>query len=43
LNIGMRLGEGSGAALVVSLLQSALALHAEMATFAQANVSEKEA
>jgi len=43
LNIGMRLGEGSGAALVVSLLQSALALHGEMATFAQANVSEKEA
>lgn len=42
LNIGMRLGEGSGAALVVSLLQSALALHNEMATFAQAGVSEKE-
>ncbi|MEY8246794.1 MAG: nicotinate-nucleotide--dimethylbenzimidazole phosphoribosyltransferase [Bermanella sp.] len=42
LNLGMRLGEGSGAALVVSLLQSALALHNEMATFAEANVSEKE-
>ncbi len=42
LNIGMRLGEGSGAALVVSLLQSAVALHNEMATFAQAGVSEKE-
>ena len=41
LSIGMRLGEGSGAALVVSLMQSALALHNEMATFTQAGVSEK--
>jgi len=40
LNIGMRLGEGSGAAVVVSLMQSALALHNEMATFSQAGVSE---
>lgn len=43
LNIGMRLGEGSGAAVVVSLMQSALALHNEMATFAQAGVSEGDA
>jgi nicotinate-nucleotide--dimethylbenzimidazole phosphoribosyltransferase len=43
LNIGMRLGEGSGAAIVVSLMQSACALHNEMATFSQAGVSEKEA
>lgn len=42
LNIGMRLGEGSGAAVVVSLMQSAVALHNEMATFAQAGVSESE-
>ncbi len=42
LNIGMRLGEGSGAAIVVSLMQSAVALHNEMATFSQAGVSEKE-
>jgi nicotinate-nucleotide--dimethylbenzimidazole phosphoribosyltransferase len=42
LSIGMRLGEGSGAALVVSLMQSAVALHNEMATFEQAGVSEKE-
>lgn len=41
LNIGMRLGEGSGAALVVALLQSAVQLHYEMATFSQAGVSEK--
>ena len=40
LNIGMRLGEGSGAAVVVSLMQSAVALHNEMATFTQAGVSE---
>lgn len=41
LNIGMRLGEGSGAAVVVSLMQQAIALHNEMATFEQAQVSEK--
>jgi len=41
LNIGLRLGEGSGAAVVYAILQSALKLHAEMATFEQANVSEK--
>ena len=40
LNIGMRLGEGSGAAVVVSLMQSAVALHNQMATFSQAGVSE---
>ena len=40
LNIGMRLGEGSGAAVVVSLMQSAVALHNQMATFEQAGVSE---
>lgn len=42
LNIGMRLGEGSGAAVVVSLMQSAVALHNQMATFDSAGVSEKE-
>ena len=40
LDFGMRLGEGSGAALAVCLIQSALKLHAEMATFAEASVSE---
>lgn len=39
LNLGMRLGEGSGAAVVVPLLQSACRLHNEMATFAEAGVS----
>ena len=40
LDAGMRLGEGSGAALAVPLVKMALALHNEMATFAEAGVSE---
>ncbi len=40
LNCGMRLGEGSGAAVAVPLLRSAIALHNEMATFTEANVSK---
>jgi len=40
LNMGMRLGEGSGAAVAVTLLRSAIALHNNMATFAEAGVSE---
>lgn len=43
LDLGMRLGEGSGAAVAVPLLRTACALHAGMATFAQAGVSEKSA
>ncbi|MDD4881580.1 MAG: nicotinate-nucleotide--dimethylbenzimidazole phosphoribosyltransferase [Gallionellaceae bacterium] len=39
LDLGMRLGEGSGAAVAVSLLRSACALHNGMATFAEAGVS----
>ncbi len=39
LNLQMRLGEGSGAALAVPLIQSALRLHREMATFAEAGVA----
>ena len=41
VDLGMRLGEGSGAAVVVPLLRNACALHNEMATFAEAGVSEK--
>ncbi len=41
LNLGMRLGEGSGAAIAVPLLRSACALHNQMATFADAGVSDK--
>ena len=39
LDLGMRLGEASGAALAVPLLRGALACHAGMATFAQAGVA----
>lgn len=39
LALDMRLGEGSGAVLAVPILQSALALHRDMATFSQAGVS----
>ena len=41
LSLGMRLGEGSGAATAVPLLRLACALHDGMATFAEAAVSEK--
>lgn len=42
LQLGMRLGEGSGAAAAVPLLQLACALHCGMATFAEAGVSEQD-
>lgn len=41
LQLGMRLGEGSGAATAVPLLRLACALHNNMATFAEAGVSDK--
>ncbi|MBE0692331.1 MAG: nicotinate-nucleotide--dimethylbenzimidazole phosphoribosyltransferase, partial [Aquamicrobium sp.] len=40
LDLGMRLGEASGACLAVNVLRAALACHAGMATFAEAGVSE---
>ena len=39
LALGMRLGEGSGAALAVGVLRSAIACHDGMATFAEAGVA----
>ena len=39
LDLGMRLGEASGAALAVPLLRAALACHTGMATFAEASVA----
>lgn len=39
LALGMRLGEGSGAAMALGLLKGALACHRDMATFTQAGVS----
>ena len=40
LDLGMRLGEGSGAAAAVPVLRTALALHNGMATFDEAGVSD---
>jgi len=40
LDLGMRLGEGSGAAVTVPLLRQACALHNNMATFAEAGVAD---
>lgn len=41
LDLGLRLGEGSGAAAAVAILRLACALHADMATFDEAGVSDK--
>lgn len=41
LALGMRLGEGSGAAVAVNLIRAALAAHDQMATFAEAAVAGK--
>ena len=41
LDLGMRLGEASGAAAAIPLLRAALATHAGMASFADAGVAEK--
>jgi len=38
LDLGMRLGEGTGAALAIPVLKAAAACHAGMATFAEAGV-----
>jgi nicotinate-nucleotide--dimethylbenzimidazole phosphoribosyltransferase len=43
LDLSMRLGEGSGAALAVLILRAALACHTGMATFTEAHVSGKDA
>lgn len=42
LRLGMRLGEGSGAAVAVHLVRAALAAHNEMATFAEAAVAGRQ-
>lgn len=43
LDLGLRLGEGRGAAVAVPLLRAACAVHASMATFAQAGVANRTA
>jgi nicotinate-nucleotide--dimethylbenzimidazole phosphoribosyltransferase len=40
LSLGLRLGEGSGAALAIGILRAATECHAGMATFAEAGVSD---
>ncbi len=41
LNLGLRLGEGSGASLAIGIVQASANLHNGMATFDQAGVSDK--
>jgi nicotinate-nucleotide--dimethylbenzimidazole phosphoribosyltransferase len=40
LSLGLRLGEGSGAALAIQVLKGAIACHSGMATFAEAGVAD---
>ena len=40
-DFGMRLGEGSGAALAIPIVRAAVSCHSGMASFAEAGVSEK--
>ncbi|HEX5439913.1 MAG TPA: nicotinate-nucleotide--dimethylbenzimidazole phosphoribosyltransferase [Ktedonobacterales bacterium] len=42
LDLALRLGEGTGAALAMGIIDGALAAHRQMATFAEAGVSERE-
>jgi nicotinate-nucleotide--dimethylbenzimidazole phosphoribosyltransferase len=42
ISLGMRLGEGTGAALAIAILKAAVACHNGMATFAEAGVAGKE-
>ena len=41
LDLGMRLGEGTGAVLSLPVIRAALALHKQMATFSEAGVPDK--
>lgn len=40
LDLGLRLGEGSGAALAIGILKGAIACHSGMSTFAEAGVTD---
>ena len=42
LDLGMRLGEGTGGALAMSIMDGATSIFKEVLTFAEAGVSEKE-
>lgn len=43
LDLEMRLGEGSGAAVAVSIIRAAVATHTRMATFESAGVTDRDA
>jgi nicotinate-nucleotide--dimethylbenzimidazole phosphoribosyltransferase len=43
LDLGLRLGEGSGGALAIPVVQTAARILAEVATFDSAGVTEKDA
>ena len=42
VDAGLRLGEGSGSLIALPLLQAAVALHNQMATFSEASVPDRE-
>jgi nicotinate-nucleotide--dimethylbenzimidazole phosphoribosyltransferase len=42
LNLGMRLGEGTGGALAMSVIEAAARVMTEVMTFEEAGVPEKE-
>jgi nicotinate-nucleotide--dimethylbenzimidazole phosphoribosyltransferase len=42
LDLGMRLGEGSGAALAIPILRASVACHRGMATFSEAGVQDRD-
>ena len=42
LDLGMRLGEGSGAALAIPILRASIACHRGMATFSEAGVQDRD-
>ena len=42
VDLGMRLGEGTGAAVALGLVRGALATHNGMATFAEAGIDNRD-
>jgi nicotinate-nucleotide--dimethylbenzimidazole phosphoribosyltransferase len=42
LDLRLRLGEGTGAALAMSVIEAAVKIYNQMATFGSAGVSEKD-